>query len=165
MVNPETSPAAEPIIVITRTFDAPRDLVWQAWTDPEHLAQWWGPHGFTSPRVEVDLRAGGSWEIDMQGPDGTVYPNKGTFLEVVPPERIVISDVVEDGEAWGDTPPPNSVQTITFDETNGGSKTKFTNVIRLQSLAARDAMLEMGAELGWNESLDKLAEHLTARSV
>jgi uncharacterized protein YndB with AHSA1/START domain len=70
-------------IVLTRIFDAPRNLVYKAWTEPQHLAEWWGPHGFTNPRVEVDLRPGGAWHIDMRSPDGTIYPNKVKYLEVV----------------------------------------------------------------------------------
>ncbi|HYH13179.1 MAG TPA: SRPBCC domain-containing protein, partial [Thermomicrobiales bacterium] len=72
----ETStPAHEPIIVITREFDAPRELVWQAWSDPDHVAAWYAPEGFTVPRIELDFRPGGVMELDMQGPDGTIYPN------------------------------------------------------------------------------------------
>lgn len=150
----------EPVIVITREFDAPRELVWQAWTDPEHLKQWFAPQGFSVPRAEVDLRPGGKSRIDMAGPDGKVYPNKGTYLEVVPPERLVYTDDVDPDEtAWGDTPPPSNTQTITFEEL-GDNRTRVTVAIRLESVAARDAMLEMGAEAGWNSTLDNLAAHL-----
>ena len=156
-----TAPSDEPIITMTRTFDAPRELVFTAWTDPVHLAQWWGPHGFTNPVCEVDLRVGGAWRIDMQGPDGTIYPNKGVYREIVPPERLVFSDIVDDdASAWGDTPPPSSISTVTFEEHDG--KTTMTMVTRLQSVAARDAMLEMGAEAGMTESLERL-EALLAR--
>jgi len=150
-----TTPSDEPIITMVRIFDAPRELVFRAWTDPEHLAQWWGPHGFTNPVCEVDLRPGGVWRIDMQGPDGTIYPNKGIYQEVVVPERLVYSDIVDDDtDAWGDSPPPSSVNTVTFEEHDG--KTKITTITRLQSIAARDAMLEMGSEAGWAESMERL---------
>jgi uncharacterized protein YndB with AHSA1/START domain len=150
----------EPVIVITRDLDAPRTLVWQAWTDPAQLKQWFAPQGFSVPRAEVDLRPGGKSRIDMQGPDGAIYPNKGTFLEVVPPERLVYTDEVDPDEtAWGETPPPSNTQTITFEEL-GGNRTRLTVLIRLTSVEARDAMLEMGAEAGWNSSLDNLAAHL-----
>ncbi|MDQ3654092.1 MAG: SRPBCC family protein [Chloroflexota bacterium] len=150
-----TAPGDEPIITMTRTFDAPRELVFRAWTDPIHLAQWWGPHGFTNPVCEVDLRPGGAWRIDMQGPDGTIYPNKGVYQEVDPPARLVYTDVVDDDAgAWGDTPPPSSISTVTFEEHDG--KTTMTMVTRLQSIAARDAMVEMGVEAGLGESLERL---------
>lgn len=152
----------QPIITITRVFDAPRELVYKAWTDPERLAQWWGPHGFTNPVCEVDLRPGGIWRIDMQGPDGTIYPNKGVYQEIVAPERLVYSDVVDEGEtAWGETPPPSSTNTVMFEEDDG--KTVVTLVTRLPSSEARDAMVEMGAIAGWTESMERL-EALLARA-
>jgi len=160
-----TTPSDEPIITMVRVFDAPRELVFRAWTDPEHLAQWWGPHGFTNPVCEVDLRPGGAWRIDMQGPDGTIYPNKGIYQEVVVPERLVFSDIVDDDtDAWGNSPPPpSSVSTITFEEHDG--KTKITMTTRLQSIAARDAMVEMGAVAGWTESMERLDILLRDRNL
>ncbi|HVL25100.1 MAG TPA: SRPBCC domain-containing protein [Thermomicrobiales bacterium] len=158
MITNVTASTTEPLITMTRTFDAPRELVFEMWTKPEHIANWFGPEGFTVPRCEIDLRVGGAWHIDMQGPDGTVYPNKGVYQEIVPPEKIVYTDVVDDGEAWGDTPPPSSELTILFEEEGG--KTTMTTITRLQSIAARDAMLEMGAAAGWDETLNKLAAYL-----
>lgn len=155
------SPADAPVIVITREFDAPRELVWQAWTEPDHLAAWFAPEGFTVPRVELDFRPGGVMELDMEGPDGTTYPNKGTYLEIVPLERIVVSDQVQESDAWGDTPPPDNVQTLTFEALPDG-RTRVTNEIRLNSIAARDAMLDMGAAKGWRQTLDKLDTHLAS---
>src|SRR5208283_3243052 len=76
-------------LTLTRVFDAPRDLVWSAWTDPSHMARWWGPNGFTNPRCEMAVRVGGVIRIDMRGPNGIVYPMTGTFREVVAPERLV----------------------------------------------------------------------------
>ena len=78
---------------ITRTFDAPRELVFDAWTDPKHLAQWWGPHHFTNPRCEFDARPGGAIHIDMRGPDGTIYPMKGEVKEIVRPSRLVFTSM------------------------------------------------------------------------
>lgn len=151
-----TNPTDEPVITFVRDFDAPRERVFKAWTEPEQLKQWWGPEGFTVPRCEVDLRPGGAWRIDMQGPDGTIYPNKGIYLEVIVPEKLVTTDDVDvDETAWGDTPPPSSTNTMLFEEIDG--KTRLTVVTRLQTIEQRDAMLEMGVEAGWNESLDKLA--------
>src|SRR5262245_60316728 len=76
-------------IVLSRVVDAPRELVWTVWTEPEHVAKWWGPNGFTTTIEEMDVRPGGVWKHTMHGPDGTDYPNKSTFIEVVKPERIV----------------------------------------------------------------------------
>ena len=76
-------------IVATRLFDAPRDLVFMMWTDPNHIAQWWGPRGFTTTTLEMDLRPGGIWRFIMHGPDGRDYPNRVIYLEIVPLERLV----------------------------------------------------------------------------
>jgi uncharacterized protein YndB with AHSA1/START domain len=83
-------------IVIAREFNAPRELVWQAMTDPRHVVRWWGPRGFTTKIEHMDVRPGGTWEHTMRGPDGTEYPNKSLFQEVVKPERIVYSH----GTGW-----------------------------------------------------------------
>lgn len=156
------TPSDEPIVTMTRVFDAPRELVYKAWTDPGHLAQWWGPHGFTNPVCEVDLRPGGTWRIDMRGPDGTIYPSTGRYLEIVELERIVYTDIVDDdATAWGDSPPPISVSTVTFED--AGRQTKVTVVTRLDSIEARDAMVEMGAIAGWTESMERLEALLAGR--
>ena len=85
---------------LDRTLEAPRALVWEAWTDPAQLAGWWGPEQFTIPRCEADVRPGGQLRIDMQGPDGTVYPMNGTFAEVVEPERLVLLTAALDDEDY-----------------------------------------------------------------
>src|SRR5262245_3424249 len=82
-------PETDREIVISRTFDAPPDLVFQAWTDPKRIGRWWGPRGFTITTFEMDVRPGGVWRYLMHGPDGTDYPNKVVYLEIVRPERIV----------------------------------------------------------------------------
>ena len=74
-----------PDLTFTRVFDAPRELVFKVWTDPYHVAQWWGPHGFSIPVCKVDARAGGRFDVHMQAEDGTILPSVGEFLEVVPP--------------------------------------------------------------------------------
>ncbi len=83
--------ASDREIVISRVFDAPRELVWKAWTDPKHVANWWGPKGFSTTIDVMDVRPGGQWVQTMHGPDGTNYPNKSIFKEVVENERIVYS--------------------------------------------------------------------------
>ena len=83
-------------LVLTRVFDAPRELVFKLWTDPKHVAQWWGPHGFTNLVCELDLRPGGAILIDMRGPDGIVYPITGVYQEVVRAERLVFTSAALD---------------------------------------------------------------------
>src|ERR1700688_1274475 len=83
--------AADREILITRTFDAPRELVWDAMTNPQHVVNWWGPRGFTTTIKEMDVRPGGVWKHVMRGPDGANYPNHSVFKEVVKPERIVFA--------------------------------------------------------------------------
>src|SRR5688500_17035285 len=86
-------------IVVTREFDAPRELVWEAWTQPQHVAQWWGPRGFTNTIHEMAVKPGGVWRLTMHGPDGTDYPNKIVFTEVVKPARLVYEHSDDNPEA------------------------------------------------------------------
>jgi uncharacterized protein YndB with AHSA1/START domain len=91
-------------LVLTRVFDAPRELVWKAWTDPAQVEQWWGPKGFSNPRCEWNARPKGSIRIDMRAPDGVVYPMSGVFQEIVEPERLVFisSALDENGKSMFD---------------------------------------------------------------
>jgi uncharacterized protein YndB with AHSA1/START domain len=97
-------------LIGTRVFDAPRDLVWQAWTNPKHLAQWWGPDGFTTTTSAFDMKPGGVWRFVMHGPDGRDYQNRITFDEIVKPERIVYHH-----GGGGDVEPVQFKTTITFE--------------------------------------------------
>ena len=90
----KSSPVAERKLALTRILNAPRNLVFKAWTDPKQLAQWWGPTGFTNPLCELDLRVHGEIRIDMRAPDGTVYPMSGAYVEIVEPERLVVSPLL-----------------------------------------------------------------------
>jgi uncharacterized protein YndB with AHSA1/START domain len=158
--------------VITRVFSAPRDLVFKAWTEPEHMARWWGPRICTCPVCEMDVRPGGAYRIVMRMPDTVEYPVTGIFREVVKPERIVMTlDCTGHPAAWHDLVKPNRekadvnpagilVATVTFDETDGW--TKLTVRIRFDSVEIRDAMLKMGMNEGWSQSLDRLQENLAA---
>jgi uncharacterized protein YndB with AHSA1/START domain len=146
---------AEREIVITRVFDAPRELVWQAWTDPRHLAQWWGPKGFTNPACEVDARVGGAWHIVMRSPDGTEYPCGGVYREIVKPERLVFTNNATDKE--GNTI-LEGLTTVTFAE--HGAKTKLTLQTRAAAVVAYAAAYLKGMEAGWTQSLERLAEKL-----
>lgn len=140
-------------LVISRTFQAPRALVWQAWTDPAHLVKWWGPHRYTTPRAEIDLRPGGAVRLDMQGPDGRVAPVVGTVDEVVAPERLVMTTRLEQ-----DAVVIFEVQhTVTFEDR--GSETRVT--LRAHVVRATDAAAAAiaGMDEGWKQSLDRLTSY------
>jgi uncharacterized protein YndB with AHSA1/START domain len=151
------SPSSPRELVINRTFDAPRALVFKVWTDPQHLAQWWGPSGYTNPVCEVDLRPGGAIYIEMTGPDGVMIPNKGIFREVTPPERLVFTTFAFEDEQGN--PQLEVLNTVTFTENNG--KTHLTLRAVVMQATMEVAVPLSGMEQGWNESLDRLAEELT----
>jgi uncharacterized protein YndB with AHSA1/START domain len=156
--------------IITRVFNAPRELVWKVWTEPKHLAQWWGPRDFTNPVCEVDVRPGGAYRIVMQSPEGTAYPLHGFYRDVVPPERLSYSmDVSGHPAEWhaairASLPKDSKLSVkelhtiVTFDEESGG--TKVTIRMRFEAVEIRDAMLKMGMTEGWSQSLDRQAELL-----
>ena len=139
-------------LVITRIFDAPRELVWKAWTDPEHLTRWWGPKGFTSPACKIDLRVGGKYLFCMRSPEGKDFWSTGVYREIVEPERIVWTDSFAD-EKGNPVPashyglpgdrPEEMLVTVTFEEHQG--KTKMT----LRHAGFPAEISEM-AEAGWN---------------
>ena len=177
--QPTTSVTIEPgadgrEIVFTRIIDAPRELVFKAWTEPKHLAQWWGPRGMTNPVCEVDLRPGGAYRIVMRSPDGVDYPVRGVYLEIVESERLVFTIAAHDHPAeWQDRlnqyrpkedagPDLKQVWTVTFEEHDG--KTKLPTRNRFESVADRDGARKMGHAEGAAQSLDRLAEHLAKAS-
>lgn len=147
-------------IVITRVFDAPREIVFKAWTDPERLKRWWGPKHFTNPVCEVDARPGGAIRIHMRGPDGTVYPMTGVYHEIVEPERLIFTASALD--AKGD-PLFEQLTTVTFEEHSG--KTKLTLHASFSNIRLEAARHLAGAEVGWNMSLDRLAEEAGSASA
>ena len=150
--NPRTE------VTLTRIIDAPRELVWKAWTDPAMLARWWGPHGFTNPRCEADVRAGGKILIHMQAPDGTIFPMTGTFDEVAEPECLVFRAVPVDDNG---TALLESLTTVTFHDLGGRTKViVHASAAPLQPVA--DQMLK-GMEAGWSQSLERLAELVAGR--
>ncbi|HUG06131.1 MAG TPA: SRPBCC domain-containing protein, partial [Candidatus Limnocylindria bacterium] len=149
--------APERTLVVTRVFDAPRELVYQAWTDPKLMAQWFPPKDFTAPVCELDPRPGGVFRIDMKGPDGPpfngeVMPGKGVFREVVPNERLVFTFAGE-----GDVPPPLLV-TVLFEAQ--GNRTRLTIHQTAETVADYEALIELGAAEGLRESFEKLDELL-----
>jgi uncharacterized protein YndB with AHSA1/START domain/DNA-binding transcriptional ArsR family regulator len=143
-------------LVLTRVFDAPRRLVFKAWTDPKHVAKWWGPHGFTNPVCKLDVRPGGQIRIDMRGPDGTVYPMSGVYQEVVEPERLVFTSAALDERG---KPLFEVLTTVTF--TEQGGKTTQTLRARVVSRADKGDPYLAGMEAGWTQSLERLKEYLS----
>ncbi len=146
-------------LVITRTFDAPRSVVWKAWTDPEQIAKWWGPKGFTNPVCEWNAKPNNAIRVDMTWPDGvTVSPMGGMFHEVVEPERLVFSSTAFEDEEGN--PQLEALNTITFAEENGKTVLTVTAVMKRATGPAAEAA--KGQKEGWNQSLDKLADLLQA---
>jgi uncharacterized protein YndB with AHSA1/START domain len=145
-------------IALTRVFDAPRRMVWEAWTDPKQLVLWWGPKGFTTTIDEMDVRAGGVWRYVMHGPDGTDYPNESIFTEIIPYERLVYR--LTGGRKGG---PPVQIEKIaSFEEEDG--RTRVTMRMVFASAEARDRNVrEYGSIEGGKQTLERLAEHLSAR--
>ena len=146
---------AEREITLTRVYDAPRALVFKAWTDPQLLARWWGPKMFTNPVCEVDARPGGKLRIVMRGPDGNDYPMRGVFKEVVAPERLSFSNFAVDAE---DRSVIDGFTTVLFAEEGG--KTRLTVFTRGKAVQPVAIQYLQGMEQGWSMSLDKLAELL-----
>lgn len=146
-------------LTLTRVFDAPREQLFKLWTDPQHLARWWGPRGFTNPVCEVDLRPGGRMLIHMRAPDGTVYPMSATFREIVPPERLVfLSSAIDDnGESVLE-----SLTTVTFAD-YGSNRTKLTVHAQAHGLKPIAEQYLDGMQDGWTQSLERLEEYRRAR--
>ncbi len=144
-------------IVAVRIFDAPRDLVWKVWTEPEHIAEWWGPKGFTTTTYSMDVRPGGVWRFVMHGPDRD-YQNKITYIEVVKPERLVYK---HGGEK--EVEPVNFQVTVIFAEQGG--KTRVDMRMVFPSANARDYVIKTyGAVEGMNQTLARLEEYLAVSS-
>jgi uncharacterized protein YndB with AHSA1/START domain len=157
--------------VITRVFDAPRELVYRMWVEPEHLARWWGPRMMKTPVCQIDVRPGGAYRIVMRTPDATDYPITGKFVEVSAPHRLVLTmDCTEHPAAWHDMVKPDRKKgednpagimhtTVTFEESGG--KTTMTVRTKFASRPIAESMKKMGMREGWSESLDRLTEELS----
>jgi len=147
------------VMIGTREFDAPRDLVFAAFTDPKHLAQWWGPNGFTTTTLSFDMWPGGVWRFVMHGPDGRDYQNRITYEEVVPNERIVYR---HGGEP--DVEPVQMRQTIKFEDL--GSRTRIVWRLDFPSAAERDRVVkEYGADKGVVQTLSRLADYVASQTT
>ncbi len=148
-------------IVFTRILHASRELVWQAWTDPKHVVNWWGPRGFTTTSKKMDFRVGGAWEHVMHGPDGANYPNKSIFKEIIPLERITYSH----GGGREEGPGASFTATWTF-ETVEGDKTRLTGRLVFPSAGARDFVAkEFGAIEGGQQTLERASEYVASLQV
>ena len=150
------SPAAERTLVIERVFDAPPGLLFQVWTKPDHVTQWWGPNDFTLPYCEMDFRPGGRYRYCMRSPDGVDHWVFGEYREIVEPERIVMTWNREDaaGKLWSRT-----VATLTFTEEGGRTRFKLHQAV-FESTEYRDQH-----NGGWSQCLDRLAEYVASGNV
>lgn len=160
-------------IVIERVFDAPREMVWKAWTDPEIVKKWWGPEGFWAPSVKIDFRVGGKYTYGMHGTKGSEWDrdmySAGEYKEIVPLEKLVVTDYFSDSEGnmiepakEGQDPnfPKEMTVTVLFEEVEPG-KTKLSIIYpKPESDAQFEAMKKSGMKEGWNSSLDKLEKAL-----
>jgi uncharacterized protein YndB with AHSA1/START domain len=152
-IDLEQDPA---VMIGTRVLDAPRTRVFDMWSDPKHLAQWWGPDGFTTTTSAFDLRAGGVWRFVMHGPDGRDYQNRIVFEEVVRPERIVYRHTGEE-----DVEPVQFRTTVTFEDLGG--KTRLTLHARFPSREDRERVIrDYGADKGLVQTLARLADYLVS---
>ncbi len=142
-------------LTITHVLNAPRTLVFKVWTDPVHLARWWGPKGFTNPVCEIDLRPGGAILIHMRGPDGIVYPMSGEYRDIVEPERLVFTSSALDKD---ENPLFEVLTTVTF-VAMGGS-TELTMHASVSKLRPEGAPHVAGMEEGWKQSIVRLDEYV-----
>lgn len=143
-------------LVQSRLLDAPQEMVFEVWTNPEHIIHWWGPNGFTNTIHEMEVRPGGVWRFIMHGPDGTNYPNKIVYIEVVKPERLVYTH-------GGDEEQVDFYVTVTFEKR--GKKTLLTMTALFPSAVELERVVkEHGAKEGGVQTLNRLAEYLVKMS-
>lgn len=146
-------------LLMIREFQAPRELVWEAWTNPDHIVHWWGPNGFTNTILEMNVKPGGVWRYIMHGPDGTDYPNRITFREVVKPKLLTYrhsSDIEND--------PGEFEVTVNFEAK--GKATELTMRMVFKTKEMRDFVAnKYGAIEGGNQTMNKLGEYLTRMNL
>lgn len=146
-------------LVITRDIAASRDKLYRCWTEPALIKQWFAPKPWATPHAETDVRAGGACLVVMRGPDGKEFPHRGVYLEVVPNQRIVVTDAYT--SAWEPSAKPFTTTILTFEDLGGGN-TRYTALARHWSEADRESHEKMGFAEGWGRCTDQLAE-LAAR--
>lgn len=145
-------------ILVERVFPAPRALVFRAWTECEHLTQWWGPTGWHLSHCTLDLRPGGKWHYCMRGPDGTEAWGLGVYREIVPPERLVYTDAFTD--ASGEINPQLPQVEVVIEFVEQGSQTRVVSRSRYHSEAELQTVLQMGVVEGFTMTLDRLEAYL-----
>ena len=135
---------------ISRLLNAPRELVWKVWTEPEHIAKWWGPNGFTNTIDTMELKPGGMWDLVMHGPDGVDYKNKSRFVEIVKPEKIIFQHLTG----------PKFTTTVTF--TEQGNKTLLQWNMLFESAEELEKVIKVfKADSGLKQNVDKLEVYLS----
>ncbi len=152
--NADAGSTADRELVITRLLNAPRELVWEVWTKPEHIKNWWGPNGFTNTIDIMDVRPGGHWNFVMHGPDGTDYRNEDIYKEIVKPERIVFEHVTG----------PKHLTTVTF--AAEGKKTRLTWHMLFESAEQFQQVIKtFKADEGIKQNVEKLELYLQSAAV
>lgn len=141
-------------IIVERTLNAPVELVWEAWTKPEHIANWWGPNGFTNTISKMDIRLGGEWDLVMHGPDGTDYKNKSIFREVIPFKKLVYEHVTG----------PHFFATITFEEQGEQTHLKWHMLFDTKEQFIQ-VVKTFKADEGLKQNIEKLIVYLTEMST
>lgn len=144
-------------LVLERVVDVPRDLVWKAWTEPEHVMKWFTPAPWTVTDCEIDLRPGGIFRTTMRSPEGTEHPNIGCFLEVVPNERLVFTDALQPGYRPAAEPFMTAIVTM---EAVGENQTRYIARALHRDEENRKRHEEMGFHDGWGKALDQLVAHV-----
>jgi uncharacterized protein YndB with AHSA1/START domain len=154
MTEKKGAPAQTPreTVVLERVFDAPRSVVFKMWIDPRHMAQWWGPKGFTNPVCEIDARPGGSIKIIMRSPEGTEHGVIGVFREVVEPERLAFTNIAVDQDG---NHLLEGFTTVTFAD-EGGSRTRMILETSATGVAPQAPEMLKGMNEGWSQSLERL---------
>jgi uncharacterized protein YndB with AHSA1/START domain len=153
---PQPKPSSDRELVLERTIDAPPELVFRAWTEPELLKQWFAPLPWTTPHADLEVRPGGGSLVVMRDPQGNDYPNRGVYLEVVQNEKLVFTDAYTEG--WEPSEKPFFTGILTFEDIGG--KTKYTARARHWTAADREAHEKMGFHEGWGKCADQLAQVL-----
>ena len=153
--NSAATKSPEREVVVTRVFDAPRHLVFKAWTEPERLMRWWGPNGFITPSSKMDVRPGGAWRICMRSPNGIDVWQQGVYREIVEPERLVFTYAFEDATGRpGHQPGHRTIVTVTFADEGGKTRLTLHQGV-FESVTVRDEHVQ-----GWAEAIDHLAAYL-----
>jgi uncharacterized protein YndB with AHSA1/START domain len=151
-----TTEAELPELTVTRVIDAPRALVFKAWTQPEHAARWWGPQGFTTESCQIDARPGGGFRSSMRSPTGSLHTKRGVYREVTAPERLVFTFAWEDAAG---NPQHEMLITVTFEAVD--ARTRLT----LHQALFETASLRDEHFIGWTSCLERFAQYMAANTV